>query len=69
MENHTTQKPGNPAVRIGEESGYPLFFHGTSYNCPQMKFYGFSTERKLRSRIRAKLKKDAPAAGLVKGCS
>lgn len=57
----TTEKPGNPPIRIGEESGYPIFFHGISYNCPQLKFYGLSTERAVRSRVRSYLKKNAKA--------
>lgn len=53
----TVQKPGNAPVKIGEESGYPIFFVNISYNCPKLKMYGFSTERVCRSRIRAWVKK------------
>jgi hypothetical protein len=35
----------------------PCFFTNSSYNCPLLNLYGYSTERKLHSAIKKELKK------------
>jgi len=44
-------------LTCGKYLGRETFFENSSYNCPALGLYGFSTERALRSAMRRKLKK------------
>lgn len=40
---------------FGKIKGFNCFFTNSSYNCPTLKLYGYSTERQLKNAIRSKL--------------
>lgn len=41
--------------------GYKCCFTNSSYNCPQLKLFGFASERQLQNAIKKKLKDKKPA--------
>jgi len=43
-------------MQITSYRGFDCFFTNSSYNCPKLSLFGFSTDRALWSAIRRKLK-------------
>ena len=41
-------------IYVKEFNGYKIYFTNSSYNCPQLKLYGYSTEKKLITAIKRK---------------
>lgn len=55
--------------KIESYLGLDCFFEHTSYNCPKLNLFGFSTDKKLHSAIRQKINKRKEKSSIIYGGS